>query len=303
MSFDKFERFTLKQWEEYIKCAMMVDEKALLRALVIVFKNQTYAEKSGNVSLGRNKLGFNRVDADILSKAAKCIMNGVKPGASVMHEVKKRMPKYWRQVMEASKRNIEHSKYSDEEKHDAKVEIIRHPTEEDWARCKMLALNTIGKEFSGVDVSEEWKHKMLEAEHSPIRTLMFTMKLRIPFYVSVHFARHKHGIEHFVVSQRNDRQSNYDRRDAPQGIEVVHMIDVNAQELMSMARRRLCSQADVETQRIMSLICMEVEKACPEFIGHLVPMCEYQWRCPEFKSCGRFAKKIACNEQLNLGMQ
>ena len=26
-----------------------------------------------------------------------------------------------------------------------KIEILRHPTQEDWDRCKMLALNTVNK--------------------------------------------------------------------------------------------------------------------------------------------------------------
>ena len=97
-----------------------------------------------------------------------------------------------------------------------KVEILRHPTDEDWERCKMLAMNTIGKRWSG-EVTDEWKNKILKAEHSPIRTLMFTVRMELPYWVSTHFVRHKYGVEHYVSSQRNDRQDKYDRREAPQG--------------------------------------------------------------------------------------
>lgn len=165
------------------------------------------------------------------------------------------------------------------------VEILRHPTEEDWQRCKMLAMNTIGKRWSG-EVTEEWKHKMLEAEHSPIRTLMFTVRMELPYWVSVHFCRHKYGVEHYVSSQRNDRQKAYDRTTAPQGAMVTHVMDVNAQELIQMARMRLCGQASVETRMVMAEIRDKVLETNPEFTDFLVPKCVMRRGCNEFVPCG-----------------
>lgn len=176
---------------------------------------------------------------------------------------------------------------------DIKVEILRHPEDKDWERCKVFALNTVGKRSIGNEITEEWKRKILRAEHSPIRTLMFTIRLTIPYFVSVHLVRHKIGIEHYVQSQRNDRQTNYDRELAPQNSMVSHIIDVNAEQLMFMARRRLCGQADVTTRYVMAKICKEVEKVNPEFKGFLVPNCEYRHECPEFYSCGYWENKTA----------
>ena len=170
--------------------------------------------------------------------------------------------------------------------YDVKVEILRHPEKEDWERCKMLALNTIGKKYTGSEVTEVWMNKILRAEHSPIRTLMFTIRLTIPYFVSVHLVRHKIGIEHYVQSQRNDRQTNYDRELAPQNAMVSHIIEVNAEQLMFMARRRLCGKADATTRLVMTDICMEVIKTNPEFKEFLLPMCHYRKECPEFVSCG-----------------
>lgn len=167
------------------------------------------------------------------------------------------------------------------------IQLIRYPGPGDWERCKLLALSTVGKKFPG-EVSDDWKRKILRAEHSPIRTLMFTIRMDVPSYVSVHFCRHKYGVEHYVMSQRNDRQSNYDRREARQDAPVVHIMDLNAQALMTMARRRLCGQADPETRRAMESIVGAVVVKCPEFAEVLVPMCEYQGKCPEFRPCGRF---------------
>lgn len=171
------------------------------------------------------------------------------------------------------------------------VEILRSPTKDDWERCKMLALNTMGKKYVGTEATDEWKHKMLTAKHSPIRTLWFTIRMTIPSYVSVHFVRHKIGCEHFVQSQRNDRQSNYDRETAPQNAMVSHVIEVNAEQLMFMANRRLCGMADKTTRYVMTLICKAVEERNPEFKGHLKPMCELLHECPEFKPCGYWANK------------
>jgi len=171
---------------------------------------------------------------------------------------------------------------------DVKVEILRHPTDEDWQRCKMLAMNTIGRTWRSKLVSDVWKRKILKAGHSPIRTLMFTIKMEVPYWVSVHFVRHKYGVEHYVTSQRNDRQDNYDRTQAPQGEMVTHIMDINAQELIQMARMRLCGQASEETRQAMYAICKAVLEVNPEFRGFLVPKCRYGemgFYCNEFKPC------------------
>lgn len=178
------------------------------------------------------------------------------------------------------------------------VIISRYPTQEDWNRAKMLALGTEGKEMAK-PADDEWKKKMLKCEHSPIRTLMFTIELvDIPYWVSVHFARHKYGVEHYVKTQRNDRQSEYDRTKAPQGAPVNHILDINAQELMFMARKRLCSKAAEETKFWMIMIVDKVVKLCPEFKPFLVPQCAYLGRCPEIKSCGMFKdnERLTANE-------
>ena len=45
------------------------------------------------------------------------------------------------------------------------VEILRNPTKADWARCKELALNTMGKKYAGKEVTDEWKRQILKAQH------------------------------------------------------------------------------------------------------------------------------------------
>ena len=180
-----------------------------------------------------------------------------------------------------------------------KVKVIRHPESYDWERCKDLALRTIGKKWTGSKVTELWKENMLKCRHSPIRTLMFTIEMELPYYVSTHFVRHKFGVEHFVQSQRNDRQSNYDRDLAPQSAMVMHTMDINAEALMNMAHRRLCTQADITTRYVMTKICQEVIRLNPEFKKELVPQCEYLGRCPEFMSCGKYQTMNEMKTTLN----
>lgn len=168
------------------------------------------------------------------------------------------------------------------------VEILKYPTEADWAWCKTCTLNTVGKK-SVTAPNDEWKHKIIASEHSPLRELWFGIKMTIPYWVSVHFVRHHIGVNHYVQSQRNDRQDKYDRTEAPQGEMVSHIMSINAQELIFMAHKRLCSQASPETRQVMREICNEVIKTNPEFKEFLVPLCEYRnGKCTEFYPCGRY---------------
>jgi hypothetical protein len=181
-----------------------------------------------------------------------------------------------------------------------KVEVLKHPTEEDWQWVKLLALNTVGQKYlMDKEMSLALKKKYLKSEHSPIRYLHFVIRMEIPYYISVHFRTHKFGVEHFVQSQRNDRQDNYDRRKAPQDSPVSHIMYIDAPELMYIARKRLCGKADVDTQKVMRAIVREVLKTNPEFADVLVPNCQYLHECPEFQSCGRWPVK----EKEELGVE
>ena len=168
------------------------------------------------------------------------------------------------------------------------VEMIKYPTDEDWLFCKQCTLNTVGLKSSKMP-NEEWKIKLLKCEHSPIRTLWFAFRLHIPYYVSTHLVRHKYGAEHFVQSQRDDRQKEVvaPRAEKPQGEFVSHILYVNAQELMFIARKRLCNQASEETRQVVRMMCEEVLKTNPEFKDFLVPACVYQHECKEMFPCGK----------------
>jgi len=131
-----------------------------------------------------------------------------------------------------------------------------------------------------------WKRRMLLAEHSPIRTLSFTIRwIDIMYWVSVHFVRHKIGIEHFVSTQRSDR-TLIDRDSLPQSNRVNHTINVNAQALIIISRKRLCMNASKETRNAWKALLETLKDSEPELFSVCVPDCIYRGHCHEFKSCG-----------------
>ena len=168
------------------------------------------------------------------------------------------------------------------------IEILRRPTDEDWARCYMLALGTEGKETGRVPALA-WREKILQAEHSPIRTLMWTIRLKdVPYWVAMHLVRHKYGVEWYVQSQRNDRQSKYDRNKAPQNAPVMLTMDINAQQaLINISRKRLCYKAATETRQLWTAVCNAIVGQNVEMLRVLVPDCVYRGKCREMQPCGK----------------
>lgn len=167
-----------------------------------------------------------------------------------------------------------------------KVELLKHPTEEDWLFCKQCALNTVGKSTTTLP-SDEWKVKLLKSEHSPIRTLWFAFKLEIPYWVSVHLVRHKFGVDHYISTQRDDRvEDEISRNEKPQGALVNHIIYLNAQSFINLSHVRLCNQASPETKEVFKEMVKLAVEANPEFKEVLVPKCVYRnGLCTEFHSC------------------
>lgn len=182
------------------------------------------------------------------------------------------------------------------DKSEIKVEILKHPTKQDWLWCKTCTLNTVGKKLksSTTSVDFDYKKKLLASEHSPIRELWFGIKLTIPYFISVHIVRHHIGCNHYVSTQRDDRHPERDisRADLPQKEFVTHILSINAQELMFFMRKRLCNQADP----LMRYVANEIKKAVlatnPEFEGLLAPLCEYRGGiCTEMFPCAKAKKE------------
>ena len=171
-----------------------------------------------------------------------------------------------------------------------RIDILEWPEEHDWLECKRRAMVTVWK-TKVLSPTTEWRLNILQARHSPIRRLRFSFCFDgIPSSVSVHICRHVHA-QPYVQSQRNDRQDKYDRRKAPQDEPVNMILDVNAEELMTIANKRLCQKSSVETRDIVQSMCVLTMNKCPEFEGLLVPMCEYHGGvCHEMHPCERMLR-------------
>ena len=98
--------------------------------------------------------------------------------------------------------------------------------------------------------------------------------------------RHVHATP-FVSTQRNDRQNKYERGKAPQEAPVTMCWYMNAEELITIAHKRLCRQASKETREVVQEMCNKVIEVNPEFKDLLVPNCIYRGGiCDEFNCCG-----------------
>lgn len=70
-----------------------------------------------------------------------------------------------------------------------KVELTR--TKGDWQEVVDRARTTVGKEALGREPSDKFKKKILLAEHSPIRSLIYCFKIRdLKSWVATHLVRH-----------------------------------------------------------------------------------------------------------------
>ena len=155
-----------------------------------------------------------------------------------------------------------------------------------WRGVADSACITVDVNPGTKEPSNNWVYRMLLAEHSPIRKRSYSFVLHnLRSWVSVHFVRHKFGVEHWVRSQRTDR-TGVDRETLPQGARVDHEMLANAQALIFISRKRLCMKASPETRDAWQMVRVEIgcQDAC--MAAAMVPDCIYRGYCYEMKSCG-----------------
>ena len=158
----------------------------------------------------------------------------------------------------------------------------------DWLRIKSACMTTISKQAKQMP-GKEWRRKLLICEHSPIRRSEISWKWdAIPYAISTHFARHHEGCEKFVHTQREDRRKlDVPRDELPQGsLNDMDMV-ANAQALINISRKRLCSCASPETRTAWKQVKEAIRQIDPVMADKMVPECVYRGFCPEWmKNCG-----------------
>lgn len=153
-----------------------------------------------------------------------------------------------------------------------------------WKDALNAARRTIGKEPIDKEPSNEWKAKIILAEHSPIRLVEYDIDLLgIPTFCANHLVRHSIGIEKFVCSNREDRSDK-----SPEEVNRLTPVDMsircNVQALINISRKRLCNCASKETREIWKEVVRKMKEIDIVVADKMVPECQYRGFCPEWMS-------------------
>lgn len=179
-------------------------------------------------------------------------------------------------------------------------EIVRLDQVTSWKRALNAARRTVGKASLAKEPSKSWEAKMLLAEHSPIRLVEFDWTWKdIMQWVTVHLVRHHEGCEKFIHSQRGDRRVlPVPRNELPQGTLNDMDMTANAQAIINISRKRLCSCASKETREAWKQVVEAIRETDPVLADKCVPECLYRGFCPEFMNPCGYSKTRKFEEDL-----
>lgn len=165
-----------------------------------------------------------------------------------------------------------------------KVEITKVTS---WKDVLNAARFTQRKKLLDKEPSVEFKNKIIKAEHSPLRCLMFNIDLYdIPRFVSDHLVRHIHA-QPFVSTGRSDVLDYLPSREDQKMTDLYNTrLFLNAQEIINISKVRLCMCAEKETREAWKQVIDTLSLIEPQLAAACVPSCVYRGFCPELKSCG-----------------
>ncbi len=99
-------------------------------------------------------------------------------------------------------------------------------------------------------------------------------------------------VEHFVLTNRDDRGGPGNKKVDRLSL-INHSMLINAESLINMSKKRLCSQSSIETIQTMKLLRKEIGIVDPILEKYLVPECVYRnGICSELKPCGQLKQKL-----------
>lgn len=94
-------KVTKKNTQLYVKEMLRTNKAWALRGLVRIFQeNQTFEEQSHESTIVDNGIGFTGADGEFLSSIAKQVTTRKFVSDKQMAIVHKKMPKYWKQIIE-----------------------------------------------------------------------------------------------------------------------------------------------------------------------------------------------------------
>lgn len=215
---------------------------------------------------------------------------------NIQVEIIKRLPKDLLNIVETFSSKIIFEDKKVEDDNQLSVTVTQ---ETSWKRALNAARRTIGKEPVDKEPSDNWKAKVLLAEHSPIKLVEYLISFKnLRQWVGVHLLRHDFTLP-FVHSQREDRRElNCSRDDLPQGTPNDQDFVVNAQTLINISRKRLCTCASKETREAWQMVKDEIAEQDEVMADKMVRNCVYRGFCPELNCCG-YVNSERYKEELN----
>ena len=156
----------------------------------------------------------------------------------------------------------------------------------DWSDALTAARITANKEPSYSYPSDSFIKQIISAEHSPIRCVLYSIYWdKIESWVVTHLLRHHIGTLPFVGTQREDR-TGVAHSERKRNELIPFMFIVNAQSIINISRRRLCSLASKETRSVWESVLFILKTLDPLLVEKCVPDCCYRGFCAEYKCCG-----------------
>lgn len=110
-----WESFTnQRQWREYLTNLLKTNDRALLKAITIIYDFQTDEEKLKGAAIDENDRGFGKVDARDLGRMAEKIRANIPLTEGELARARNKMPKYWQQLMRVSKAQTSRQRLSEQ---------------------------------------------------------------------------------------------------------------------------------------------------------------------------------------------
>ena len=94
---------SMKVWEEEIKSTIKTNNWAAIKALVIIYHNQSAEEKTRGLTTGTNKKGFGKYDAEYMTRLVINLRQYGTISRDDMAILRNKIAKYWRQLVPIAK--------------------------------------------------------------------------------------------------------------------------------------------------------------------------------------------------------
>ena len=151
-----------------------------------------------------------------------------------------------------------------------------------WNEAVNSARTTVRKKYITKDPSYEFKKKLVIAEHSPLRTIIYRLyDDTCDRRVALHLIRHINGTIPFLGTTRDDIVGENNKNG------ITFTFYFNFQSLINMSKERLCFRAASYTRNYMLEIIEHIKELDGDLLTNvLVPKCIYRGFCPESNCCG-----------------